>query len=140
MCSVTRQLGELRLEAARELLEERTGLDRLADGVARAGERQQVAHDRPRSTRLLRDDAERFALLGAPLVGEEILGEEQNGRERIVQLVRHARDQLAERGEPLGLAERLFGGAKRRDVFDVAVEVLDLSGRAALGVDPDADR
>ena len=52
---------------------------------------------------------ERFAFFSAPLVDEQILGEEQDGGERIVQLVRDARYQLAKRGELLGLSERLFG-------------------------------
>ena len=134
-----RELGELRLEAAGQLRKERAGLDRLAHGVARAGERQEIANDRARSARLLGDDAERLALVRAPLVRQEILGEQQDGGERIVQLMRHAGHELAERRETLGLPKRLLGLANSGDVFDVAVEVFDLSRRAAERVDPDAD-
>ena len=97
---------------------------------------EQIAHDRARAARLLGDDAQRLALFGAPLVDEQILGEEQDRGQRIVQLVRDAGDQLAERGELLRLAERLLGRAQRGHVFDVAVEVLDRARVVALARRP----
>ena len=83
--------------------------------------------------RLVANDRQRFEIRRRAFVVEQILGEMQDRGERVVQLVRDAGDELAERRELLGLAERLFGGAQRRDVLDEAFGEPERAALVAIG-------
>jgi hypothetical protein len=107
-------------------------------GAPAAGEARQVAHDRARPGRLLPDDRECLQVARRALVGEHVVGEVEDRRQRVVELVRDAAHELAQRGELLRLAERLLGRAERREIGDEALEVLDFPVGVAHDLRPQA--
>ena len=64
----------------------------------------------------------------------------QNGRERIIQLVSNAGDQLSERCQLFRLPQCLFGGSKRRDVLDESLGKPDHASFVVVGAGSHADR
>ena len=88
--------------------------------------------------RLVANDRQRFEIRRGAFVLQQILGEMKDRGERVVQLVRHARDKLAERRELFGLAERLLRGAQRSDVLDEALGEPERAALVAIGARADA--
>ena len=107
-------------------------VDHRARRLALAGEGQQVPHDPRRALRFAEDRlepaADRVLERGAL---RQAFGPAQNGRERVVQLVRDARDRLAERGHLLGLEQLV------KDVAGLIVELLALADVADERFDAD---
>ena len=107
-----------------------------ARGLALAGEGQQVADDAGGAFGLAEDDLETLLRLVVDGAFRQAFGPRQDRGERVVQLVRDARDGLAERGHLLGL-QQLVAAVARLVVAllalaDVADERLDMQGRSGL--------
>ena len=104
-------------------------VDHRARRVALAREGQQVADDLGGALRLAEDGLEAAArvVVGGPL--RQTLGPGEDGRERVVELVRDAGDRLTERRELLGLEQLVVEVAglifETLTVADVAHERLD---------------
>ena len=71
-------------------------VDERSRGVALAGERQQVAHDLGRPLRLAENGLDAAFRLGFDGARGQAFGARQDGRQRVVELVGHARDGLAQ--------------------------------------------
>ena len=102
-------------------------VDRRAVGHAAARERQQVAHDLAGAHRFLAHELE-VGLVDALRLVEHQLGAADDRLERVVDLVRHAGDELANRREPLAVHELV---AQRQILGHVAFdadEVRDAAG------------
>jgi hypothetical protein len=115
-----------------------------ARGVTFPREGQEVADDLRRPLRFPEDGLQAAANLLVDLSLGKTLGPGENGRERIVQLVRDARNRLSERRQLLGLEELMIQVA--RLVFetfplaDVTHQRFDTQAvAAALGVSGDLD-
>ena len=109
-------------------------VDHGARGLTFASERQQVAHDSGGALRLAEDGLEAppgllVNLRGRPL--RQPLGQGQDRRERVVQLVGDAGDRLAERGELFGLQQLVIQVAR------LVLELLALAHVAHQRVDSD---
>jgi len=70
----------------------------------------------PIAPRLVVDHLDHLAMIDLHLVQHHRLREAGDDGRRIVDLVRHAAHQLAQRGEPLGLLQLAFGAALVGDV------------------------
>ena len=119
-------------------------IDHRARRVALAREGQQVAHDLRGALRFAQDRFETAARLLVDRFLREPFRPGEDGCERIVQLVRHARDGLPERGELLGLEQLVIQVARlileALALADVAHQRLDADAvRARLGVRGDLD-
>src|SRR2546423_682848 len=96
------------------------GVD-VDDDVARLGlasEKEQISNHADRPIRLALDQAHRLELLALQSVLEQQLGESRNSRERIVQLVGDAGNQLAN-------CSKLFGASKMVGDFLLLGEIAD---------------
>ena len=100
--------------------------------VPLAREREQVPDDARRAFGFREDDVEAAPRLIVRLAVRQPLGPGEDGGERVVQLVRDARDRLAERGELLGLQQLVV------EVARLVVELLAVADVADQGVEPDA--
>ena len=88
-------------------------------GHALPGEGEQVADDPTGPLRLIVDDAQMLPRkIGMQLALEQQLGQAGDGGERVVELVRHARDQLADRGHLVVLDELRLHDALLGHVLD----------------------
>ena len=124
-------------------------VDHRARGVALAREGQEVADDLGGALRLAEDGLEAAPGLIVDRTLRQPLGPGEDGRERVVQLVRDAGDRLAERGELLGLQQLVIEVARLvlepLALADVAHQRLDVDAAVLerLGVrgdlDPDRD-
>ena len=113
-----------------------------------ARERQEVLHDPLRPHRLVVDPLQVLARLGIELALQQQLGKPHDAAQGIVELVRHARDQQADRRHLLRLHElRLHGQEASLHGCDLLVEELlledvrhlggeQLQGREILGARP----
>ncbi len=92
------------------LLDDGVDVHHRARGVALAREREQVADDARRAVGLGEDHVEAAARLIVGLPLRQALGPGEDGGQRVVQLVRDARDRLAERRQLLGLQQLVVAG------------------------------
>ena len=124
---------------ANERLEDRAGRLGLSRAtIALAHVREQVAHDGARPQRLRLNHLQRHPFVAGTRVRQEIFGEVEYRRERIVQLVRDAGDELAERFDALGVGEPVakrlalaLGERRRRHVRPHAGDAGDGARRVA---------
>ena len=84
------------------MLDDSVDVHRDITRIGLSREEQKIAYHADCTIRLALDEAHRFQLFPLQLVLEQQLGEGGDSSERIVELVRNARDELADGGELLG--------------------------------------
>ena len=99
---------QLRTQQAHGGLKQRIWIDWRKAGGGLAREGQEAGDQRFRAAHLLADHPGLMFFLARQIRCAEQIGVAQHRRERIVDLVRRAADQLAERGQLFGLNELLL--------------------------------